>query len=484
MSENSGFFNAQLVDDEPDLNYEASDFAGYFSNFIGNGVFANPANNLQIVPESSMTVKLKAGKAFINGYWYVLSEDVTISVPTAPSSGTRYDAVVLELNIPTRTIAYKYLSSVAQDYPSSNSFLTRSDTVYQICLAILTVPSGTTKILALHISDTRPLDSYCGWVEGVVKQIETEGLFMQYNSAFEIWFESVKDLLDEADVYHIESQISTILQLLSDGITTLKELNQGEGFRIWMGTTAEYEALTEYLEGVLYIRTDDPSVAEIRAVTDHVKFVDVPDDYDLNDVYTAYPTGITMYRVSGNIGDTYPVLVPAVSYNREGKEVGEAAIVTMYKSHETAMFVFEYNREVYVTSRYLTQGGVLAPVPWAKVSQGVDTGWMTLSISGTGFSAGSPAPKYRRIGNRVMLKGAVIVNTDIVSDISTVFATLGLGFKPASSVYRLVAGEGDRMARLYVATNGNININYFKTYSGETVTGSHWVQLDCEFLTD
>ena len=55
--------------------YLPEGFADYFATFIGNGVFVNPADQLKVVAKSGLTVTVKAGKAFIDGYWYILDED-------------------------------------------------------------------------------------------------------------------------------------------------------------------------------------------------------------------------------------------------------------------------------------------------------------------------------------------------------------------------------------------------------------------------
>lgn len=48
-------------------------------------------------------------------------------------------------------------------------------------------------------------------------------------------------------------------------VTTIKELNRGQGLMFWVGTTAEYEAIQNKQENVLYIKTDDTSVQDIEA---------------------------------------------------------------------------------------------------------------------------------------------------------------------------------------------------------------------------
>ena len=188
-------------------------------------------------------------------------------------------------------------------------------------------------------------------------------------------------------------------------VTTLKEINSGLAFRVWLGTTAQYNTLAaaDLLEpNVLYIKTDDTSASDIREMLENHFMLIMANANEINNLLTA-----------------------------------------------TA-----------------------------------DSTWQPLTISGTGFTAGSTTPQYRKIGSRVYIRGQIIVDMDNVEDVTTVFATLPEGYRPSAAKYRLLAGEGDRMARLYVRTGGGININYFKEYAGATVTGSHWLQLDCEFLTD
>lgn len=74
-----------------------------------------------------------------------------------------------------------------------------------------------------------------------------------------------------------EEVITAIQQIIETGevhdldtgfVTTLKEIAHGLGFRVWLGTTAEFNALQAggLLEAnVLYIRTDDTSAQDIRS---------------------------------------------------------------------------------------------------------------------------------------------------------------------------------------------------------------------------
>ena len=86
MAENSGFFNAIETAGVYDRVYDASDFAKLFSLFMTNGVFVNPTDQLKVVAKSGLTVTVKAGRAFIDGYWYELTEDTTITMSSNTSA--------------------------------------------------------------------------------------------------------------------------------------------------------------------------------------------------------------------------------------------------------------------------------------------------------------------------------------------------------------------------------------------------------------
>lgn len=47
-------------------------------------------------------------------------------------------------------------------------------------------------------------------------------------------------------------------------VSTLREINKNQPLCFWIGTTAEYEAIEQKENNVLYIRTDDTSAAEVK----------------------------------------------------------------------------------------------------------------------------------------------------------------------------------------------------------------------------
>ncbi len=211
--ERSSFFDATLVGETYDRVYLADDFARYFASFIGNGVFPTPSTNLQVVQDVNMQVKLKAGKGWINGRFYELTEDLTLNVAVADGVLKRKDRVVLRLDFINREIK-AYLKKGAFSSSPVAPTLTRDADIYELGIADILINNGVTSITQANITDLRQNNTYCGLVAGVVQQIDTTNLFAQFQTAFDVWFEAVKGQLSTDAAGNLQNQIDLIQPLV------------------------------------------------------------------------------------------------------------------------------------------------------------------------------------------------------------------------------------------------------------------------------
>lgn len=211
MALTSAFFDAELVGGEYDRVYSAERFAEYFASFIANGVFPNPATNLQVVANapSDMTVRVKSGLGWINGYYCNNDEDYLLTISPANGTLPRIDAVVLRWSRSNRSISLEVKTGVATSSPSAPP-LERSADNYELMLASIRVVAGTTSIAQASITDKRPDSTVCGWVKGVVDQIDTTGLFAQYNDAFQTWFANIQSQLSGDVAANLQGQITAL----------------------------------------------------------------------------------------------------------------------------------------------------------------------------------------------------------------------------------------------------------------------------------
>lgn len=187
MAQECGFFNAQLVgENEYDRVYLAEQFAAYFASFIGNGVFGQSMQKLEVLSQSvpDMTIQVLSGEAWINGWWYRNTDTYTLGLQIADGVLSRIDAVVLRWGNVERDMWLTVITGEPSANPKAPA-LRRDADYYDLQLATVSINAGTIKITQAQIKDTRLNNAVCGLVTGVVDQIDTTNLYNQFEAYFE-----------------------------------------------------------------------------------------------------------------------------------------------------------------------------------------------------------------------------------------------------------------------------------------------------------
>lgn len=183
--EKSSFFNSR----EGDRRYKAEDWASYFASFISNGVMPLPSSGLQVVSGENMTIQLRAGKAWINGYFYNNTDYHNLTLDFADGVLNRIDRIVIRWDLTARNI----LSAVKKGVPSASPVaptLQRDADVYEIAVADVLVNKGATAITQGNITDQRLNGELCGVSAGIIQQIDTT----EFNAQLQAWFKEYMDL--------------------------------------------------------------------------------------------------------------------------------------------------------------------------------------------------------------------------------------------------------------------------------------------------
>lgn len=184
--ERCGFFDANLVGEEYDRVYLAAQFAAYFASFIGNGVYAEHSNQLQVVamPTPQMQVGVEKGQGWINGYWYENTDTMYLPIEVADGVLNRIDSIVLRLGFAERNMWLMVKKGIPAVSPTAPE-VTRTADYYDLQLATVSIPASSIRITQAQIQDTRMNQDVCGWVTGVVKQLDTTTLFNQFEAYFQ-----------------------------------------------------------------------------------------------------------------------------------------------------------------------------------------------------------------------------------------------------------------------------------------------------------
>lgn len=205
------FFNSKLGD----RKYNAKHWADYFRPLFISGVFNG---DLQVIANGKMSVTLKTGYAWLDGYGYHNTEPLVIDLEAASGNLNRYDAIKIRLDHTKRTI-YAYADKGGNATAPAKPTNTRNDTVFEITVAEVYIAAGTTVITQSMITDTRMDESKCGWVAGTVKEIDFTQIYAQFQSYFEetaeqqeaewnVWFEKIKTQLSGDVAGNLQNQIN------------------------------------------------------------------------------------------------------------------------------------------------------------------------------------------------------------------------------------------------------------------------------------
>lgn len=166
--ETSGFFNSKLIDGEYDRPYYAEDYRNNLGAIISNGVRRSGDDDLK-VSVLGMTYTVSAGRAWIKGGWYYNDGNITGQIPPANVSLPRIDRIVLRFDNTdnVRAIKLAYLEGTPAAVPTAPT-LTRTDDIWEISIATVTVGAGVTEINPLSVTDDRGDSTVCGWITSPV----------------------------------------------------------------------------------------------------------------------------------------------------------------------------------------------------------------------------------------------------------------------------------------------------------------------------
>lgn len=300
--ETSGFFNAmENADGSYDRTYIAEQFAKFFSMFIGNGVFASPQNQLKVVAKENLTVTIKKGFAFIDGYWYYNDSDLDVDITPNATANKRVDGIFVTLDKTERTITHTY------EVGRTNRIVNGS--VSELKIAEVTVEVGVAVLSDAKIKDTRADNSVCGFVTGIIDVIETDDLFLQFETQFNEWFNSLdnegkkilSDFITESDAL-LESFTNDKDEALNNFSV---EIN--EWFESIKGKMSKDDIAVSLQLQVDDLRTDtDENTLKIGNLTKQVDLFDIIMSTD----YTLPNSKQGGYRLTELVGATEQKTIP------------------------------------------------------------------------------------------------------------------------------------------------------------------------------
>lgn len=159
-------------------DFDAADVAAYLAGLI-SGVFSGD-EDFPVTAAGGLKVTVGAGRGWVHpsrftGYSITKREADTLTMPLADPSLPRIDCIVMRYDAGARAASLQVLQGTASSTPTAPA-ISRTELIYDLCLAEITRPAGSTSISTGQITDTRLDEALCGIVRDGVTGIPTDEL--------------------------------------------------------------------------------------------------------------------------------------------------------------------------------------------------------------------------------------------------------------------------------------------------------------------
>ena len=159
-------------------DFDAADVAAYLAG-LTSGVFSSAAD-FPVTAAGGLKVTVGSGRGWVHpsrftGYSITKRESDTLTLPLADPSLPRIDRIVMRYDAGARAASLQVLQGTASSTPTAPA-ISRTELIYDLCLAEITRPAGSTSISTGQITDTRLDEKLCGIVRDGVTGIPTDEL--------------------------------------------------------------------------------------------------------------------------------------------------------------------------------------------------------------------------------------------------------------------------------------------------------------------
>lgn len=200
----SGYYNSL----NGDRKYNAETMSKYFSGIISKGVLQKYGNLFSVESAGGMVITIGTGKAFFSDGKYIENtQPFNLTLEASDVVLNRIDRVVLRNNkaqgVRSASVVIKKGTPATNPQPPN---LITSDTIEELAIADIKVNKLAETITQSNIINTKPDNTLCGYVTGIIDQVETTELYKQYETAykefqdkskkeFEDWFNLIKETI-------------------------------------------------------------------------------------------------------------------------------------------------------------------------------------------------------------------------------------------------------------------------------------------------
>ena len=150
---------------ENGITYDADDASGYLSTRL-SGVYS-AEEDFAVTAQGGLSVQVSAGQAWVHparfkGRSIIMEQPTTVALTAADPVRSRIDRIVLRYDAAAKKTRLQVLDGTPDSASPAAPAITRTELIYDLCLAEIKRPAGSTAVTAADIYDTRADETVCG----------------------------------------------------------------------------------------------------------------------------------------------------------------------------------------------------------------------------------------------------------------------------------------------------------------------------------
>ena len=352
---------------ENGITYDADDASGYLSTRL-SGVYSAD-EDFAVTANGGLTVTVSAGQAWVRparfrGRSIIMEQPETVTLTAADAVRSRIDRLVLRYDAAARKTRLQVLEGTPDSASPTAPEITRTALVYDLCLAEIRRPAGSTEITAADITDTRADEDVCGVMRDGVTGIPTAQLQAQALAIMTQLSTELHTKLDALDaaIAAVESgnfytkseadaKFGTPYSLPPATADQLGGVKVGEALDIAPDGTLSAKTLNDKIAAAVAVKS------EPRLVWNHYEEtgkrwktydIKMPDGLDYVHVKTKYNSS------TGGYGEEVDIAKGSTANHNYGNGTGIFASNTTFQTNGTLHFATETSTGGYTVEIWLT----------------------------------------------------------------------------------------------------------------------------------
>ena len=173
---------------ENGITYDADDASGYLATRL-SGVYS-AEEDFAVTAQGGLSVQVSAGQAWVRparfkGRSIIMEQPTTLPLTAADAVRSRIDRIVLRYDAAAKKTRLQVLEGVPDSAGPAAPAITRTELIYDLCLAEIKRPAGSTAVTVADIYDTRADETVCGVMRDGVNGIPTGILVQQFRAVID-----------------------------------------------------------------------------------------------------------------------------------------------------------------------------------------------------------------------------------------------------------------------------------------------------------